>query len=79
MWTVSMPQKSSWDKLQGERFRDRMGTLGGDGLCVIGVTTLIASWLCLERELLSVISSDATGAWEQLRLDWMMRRGMGVG
>jgi hypothetical protein len=35
-----MPQNSTWDKLRGERFRDRVGTLGGDGLCVIGVTTL---------------------------------------
>ena len=40
MWAVSIPQKSSWDKLRGERFRDRVGTLGGDGLRVIGVTTL---------------------------------------
>jgi hypothetical protein len=40
MWTVSMRQKSSWDKLRGERFRERVGTLGGDGLRVLGVTTL---------------------------------------
>jgi hypothetical protein len=40
MWEVSMPQKSSWDKLRGERFRERVGTLGGDRLRVIGVTTL---------------------------------------
>jgi hypothetical protein len=40
MWAVSMPQKSSWDKLRGESFCERMGTLGGDGLRVIGVTTL---------------------------------------
>jgi hypothetical protein len=40
MWAVSMPQKSFWDKLRGERFRERVGTLGGDGLLVIGVTTL---------------------------------------
>jgi hypothetical protein len=40
MWEVSMPQNSSCDKLRGERFRDRMGTLGGEGLRVIGVTTL---------------------------------------
>jgi hypothetical protein len=40
MWAVSMPQKSSWDKLRGERFRDRVVTLGGEGLGVIGVTTL---------------------------------------
>jgi hypothetical protein len=39
MWEVSMPQKSSLDKLRGERFRDRAGTLGGGGLRVIGVTT----------------------------------------
>jgi hypothetical protein len=35
-----MPQKSSWDKLWGERFCERAGTLGGDGVRVIGVTTL---------------------------------------
>jgi hypothetical protein len=40
MWAVSMPQKSSWDKLRGERFFERVGTLGGDGLSVLGVTTL---------------------------------------
>jgi hypothetical protein len=40
MWEVSMPQKSSWDRLRGEKFRDHMGTLGGEGLHVIGVTTL---------------------------------------
>jgi hypothetical protein len=40
MWAVYMLQKSSWDKLQGERFCDSMGILGGDGLRVIGVTTL---------------------------------------
>jgi hypothetical protein len=40
IWAVSVPQKSSWDKLRGERFHDRVGTLGGDGLHVIGVTTL---------------------------------------
>jgi hypothetical protein len=40
MLAVSMPHKSSWDKLRGERFRDRVGNLGGDGLRVIDVTTL---------------------------------------
>jgi hypothetical protein len=40
MWEVSMPQESSSDNLRGERFRDRVGTLGGDELRVIGVTTL---------------------------------------
>jgi hypothetical protein len=40
MWAVSMPQKSFWDKLWGERLRERVGTLGGDVLRVIGVTTL---------------------------------------
>jgi hypothetical protein len=34
MWEVSMPQKSFWDRLRG------VGTLGGDGLSVLGVTTL---------------------------------------
>jgi hypothetical protein len=43
MWEVSMPQKSSWEKLRGERFRERVGTLGGDGLRVIGVTTLVSN------------------------------------
>jgi hypothetical protein len=36
----SIPQKSSWDKLRGESLRERVGTLGGDGLIVLGVTTL---------------------------------------
>jgi hypothetical protein len=40
MWAVSMPQKSSWDKLRGERFRDHVVTLGDDRLRIIGVTTL---------------------------------------
>jgi hypothetical protein len=40
MWAVSVPQKSSWDKLRGDIFCERVGTLGGDGLRVIGVTTL---------------------------------------
>jgi hypothetical protein len=40
MWAVSIPQKSSWDKLRGESFRERVGTLGGDGRSVLGVTTL---------------------------------------
>jgi hypothetical protein len=40
MWAVSMPQKSSWDKLRGDRFCERVDALGGDGLRVIGVTTL---------------------------------------
>jgi hypothetical protein len=40
MWTVSMPQKSSWDKLRGARFCERLGTLGGEGGLIIGVTTL---------------------------------------
>jgi hypothetical protein len=38
----------------------------------------MARWLCLERELLSVISFVAIGAWERLRLDLMIRQGMGV-
>jgi hypothetical protein len=50
MWAVSMPQKSFWDKLRGEIFRERVGTLGGDGLRFIDVTTfgsnvaLVMSW-----------------------------------
>jgi hypothetical protein len=36
----------------------------------------MARWLCPERELLSVISSDVAGAWEKLILDWMIRQGM---
>jgi hypothetical protein len=30
MWVESMLQKSSWDKLRGERLWEREGTLGGD-------------------------------------------------
>jgi hypothetical protein len=40
MWEVSIPQKSSWDKLRGARFCERLGTLIGEGWCNIGVTTL---------------------------------------
>jgi hypothetical protein len=40
MWAVSMPQKSSWDKLRGAIFCERLGTLGGEGWLDIGVTTL---------------------------------------
>jgi hypothetical protein len=40
MWAVSIPQKSPWEKLRGESLRDRVGTLGGDGRSVLGVTTL---------------------------------------
>jgi hypothetical protein len=40
MWEVSIPQKLSWDKLRGESLCERLGTLGGDGLSVLGVTTL---------------------------------------
>jgi hypothetical protein len=40
MWAVSITQNSSWDKLQGESLCEPVGTLGGDGLSVLGVTTL---------------------------------------
>jgi hypothetical protein len=40
MWAVSIPQKSFWDKLRGESLCERVDTLGGDGLSVLGVTTL---------------------------------------
>jgi hypothetical protein len=40
MWGVSIPQKSFWDKLRGESRLERVGTLGGDALSVLGVTTL---------------------------------------
>jgi hypothetical protein len=37
---VSIPQKSSWDTLRGESLCERVGTLGGEGWSVLGVTTL---------------------------------------
>jgi hypothetical protein len=40
MWAVSMPHKSSWDKLRGDSVCERVGTLRGDWLSVLGVTTL---------------------------------------
>jgi hypothetical protein len=40
MLAVSMSQKSSCNKFLGERFCERVGTLGGAGRVVIGVTTL---------------------------------------
>jgi hypothetical protein len=41
MWAVPIPQSSSWDKLRRERFHDRVGTLGGEGLGFIGVATFL--------------------------------------
>jgi hypothetical protein len=40
MLAVSIPQNSSCEKLRGESLRERVGTLGGDGQSVLGVTTL---------------------------------------
>jgi hypothetical protein len=40
MWAESIPQKSSYDKLRGESLCERVGTLGGVGRSVLGVTTL---------------------------------------
>jgi hypothetical protein len=40
MWAVSIPHKSFWDKLRGESLCEQVGTLGGDGLSVLDVTTL---------------------------------------
>jgi hypothetical protein len=40
MWAVSIPQKSFWDKLWGASLCERVGTLGRDGMSVLGVTTL---------------------------------------
>jgi hypothetical protein len=80
MWAVSIPQKSFWDRLRGESLCERVGTLGGDGLSLLGVTTseVMARWLCLVCELLFVISFVVAGALEKLRLDWMIRQGMCV-
>jgi hypothetical protein len=40
MWDVYNPQKASWEKLRVESLCERVGTLGGDGRSVLGVTTL---------------------------------------
>jgi hypothetical protein len=40
MWDETILKKSSWDKLRGESLCEQVGTLGGDGLSVLGVTTL---------------------------------------
>jgi hypothetical protein len=40
MLAVYMSQKISCDKFLGERLCERIGTLGGTGRLVIGVTTL---------------------------------------
>jgi hypothetical protein len=40
MLDVSIPQKSSCNKLRGESPRERVGTLRGEGWGVLGVTTL---------------------------------------
>jgi hypothetical protein len=40
MWAESILQKSYWDKLRGERLRERVGTLIGDCRSVRGLTTL---------------------------------------
>jgi hypothetical protein len=55
MWAVSMPQKSSWEKLRGDRFCERMVTLGGDGLRVLGVTTLGSNGALVMSRALSVV------------------------
>jgi hypothetical protein len=43
MCDVSIPEKSFWDRLQGESLCERVGTLRGNGLNVLGVTTLGAN------------------------------------
>jgi hypothetical protein len=40
MLAVSIPQKSSSDKFQGQSLWEPVGTLGGDGQSVLGMTTL---------------------------------------
>jgi hypothetical protein len=74
MGAVSLPQKSSWDKLRGESLCERVGTLGGDGRSVLGVTTLGGNG---EMEMSCVFL--AIGAWESSRFDLMIQQGMGVG
>jgi hypothetical protein len=43
MWAVSIPQKWSWDKLRGESLCERVGTLGGDWLSILGMNTLVGN------------------------------------
>jgi hypothetical protein len=54
MLAVSMSQKSSCDKFLGERFCERVGTLGGAGRVVIGVTTLGGNGALVVSLLLSI-------------------------
>jgi hypothetical protein len=55
MWTVSIPYKSSYDKLRGHGPCDRVGTLGGDGWSVLDVTTLGDNGVLVMSCVLSVV------------------------
>jgi hypothetical protein len=55
MWAVSMPQKSFWGRLRGERFCERVGILGGDELRVLGVTTLGGNGALVKSQALIVV------------------------
>jgi hypothetical protein len=65
MWAESILQNSSWDRLRGERHWEPVGTLGGDGRSVRGVTTLGGNGTLgmFECELSFVISFAACCAW----------------
>jgi hypothetical protein len=57
-----MSQKSSCNKLLGERFCERIGTLGGAGRPVIGVTTLGSNGALVVSPLL-IIVCDLVWHW----------------
>jgi hypothetical protein len=54
MLAVCMSQKLSCDKFMGERFCERVGTLGGAGQVVIGVTTLGGNGVLVVSLVLSI-------------------------
>jgi hypothetical protein len=55
MLADSMSQKSSCDKFLGERFCERVGTLGGAARPVIGVTTLRSNGALVVSSVLIIV------------------------
>jgi hypothetical protein len=55
MLADSMSQKSFCDKFLGERFCERVGTLGGASRPVIGVTTLGSNGVVVVYPVLSIV------------------------
>jgi hypothetical protein len=63
MLAVSMYQKSSCDKFLGERFCERVGTLGGACQLVIGVTTLGSNGALVVSLVLIIVCDIVWRGW----------------